>query len=101
MSDPSIESDPASPGTALVARLARLDTCAVSDALDRLGLTGAVSGLRPMWQCPRIAGRVITVKLKPASGERPARHLGPAAVDAAAPGNVIVIDHAGRSEAAG
>jgi regulator of RNase E activity RraA len=85
----------------LVARLARLDTCAVSDALDRLGLPGAVSGLRPMWPCPRIAGRVITVKLKLADGERPARHLGTAAVEAATPGDVIVIDHAGRSEAAG
>jgi 4-hydroxy-4-methyl-2-oxoglutarate aldolase len=85
----------------LVARLAKLDTCAVSDALDRLGLSGAVNGLHPMWPCPRTVGRVITVKLKRAGGERPARHLGTAAVDAAIPGDVIVIDHGGRLEAAG
>ena len=88
-------------GDSLVARLARLDTCAVSDALDRLGLAGAVSGLRPMWPCPRIAGRVITVKLKLADGTKAARHLGTAAVEAAMPGDVIVVDHAGRAEAAG
>ena len=85
----------------LADRLGRLDTCAVSDALDRLGLAGAVSGLRPMWPCPRIAGRVVTVKLKLADGSRSARHLGTAAVEAAGPGDVIVVDHGGRSEAAG
>jgi 4-hydroxy-4-methyl-2-oxoglutarate aldolase len=85
----------------LIERLARLDSCAVSDALDRLGLPGAVNGLRPMWACPRIVGRVVTVKLKRAGGERPARHLGTAAVEAAGPGDVIVVDHAGRLEVAG
>jgi regulator of RNase E activity RraA len=104
----------------LAERLARLDTCAVSDALDRLGLPGAVNGLRPMWPCPRTVGRVVTVKLKragrkpPSSGQsedakpinqpaasHPARHLGTAAVEAAAPGDVIVVDHGGRLEAAG
>ena len=39
------------------ARLGRLDSCAVSDALDRLGLPGAVRGLAPLWPCPRIVGR--------------------------------------------
>ena len=49
-----------------LARLALLDTCGVSDALDRLGLQGAVLGLQPMWPCPRIAGQVITVRLRKA-----------------------------------
>jgi hypothetical protein len=31
----------------LVKRLRALDTCAVSDALDRHGLTGVAGGLRP------------------------------------------------------
>ena len=94
----------------LVARLARMDTCAVSDALDRLGLPGAVNGIRPMWSCPRTVGRVVTVKLVRASdrpssvavpASHPARHLGTAAVEAASPGDVIVVDHGGRLEAAG
>ena len=87
---------------ALAARLARLDTCGVSDALDRLGLPGAVFGLKPMWPCPRIAGQVITVKLRLAApGEHAPRHLGTAAIEAGGPGTVIVIEHHDRADAAG
>lgn len=86
----------------LAARLARLDTCGVSDALDRLGLQGAVLGLRPMWPCPRIAGQVITVRLRRADhGEHAPRHLGTAAIEAGGPGSVIVIEHHDRDDAAG
>ena len=86
----------------LAARMARLDTCGVSDALDRLGLQGAVLGLRPMWPCPRIAGEVITVRLRRAEhGEHAPRHLGTAAVEAGGPGMVIVIEHHDREDAAG
>ena len=86
----------------LAARLARLDTCGVSDALDRLGLQGAVLGLRPMWPCPRIAGQVITVRLRRAEhGEHAPRHLGTAAIEAGGPGTVIVIEHHDREDAAG
>ncbi|HEY2596193.1 MAG TPA: RraA family protein [Chloroflexota bacterium] len=86
----------------LAARLARLDTCGVSDAMDRLGLTGAVQGLRPMWPCPRIAGQVITVRLRRAEpGDHSPRHLGTAAIEAGGPGQVIVIEHHDRDDAAG
>jgi regulator of RNase E activity RraA len=86
----------------LAARLARLDTCGVSDALDRLGLQGAVLGLKPMWPCPRIAGQVITVRLRKAEpGEHAPRHLGTAAIEAGGPGSVIVIEHHSRDDAAG
>src|ERR1700738_2497960 len=86
----------------LAARLARLDTCCVSDALDRLGLDGAPLGLQPMWPCPRIAGRVITVRLRRAEpGEHAPRHLGTAAIEAGGPGSVIVIEHHDRADAAG
>jgi 4-hydroxy-4-methyl-2-oxoglutarate aldolase len=89
-------------GDSLAARLARLDTCGVSDALDRLGLDGAVLGLRPMWPCPRVAGEVITVRLRRADpGEHAARHLGTAAIEAGGPGQVIVIEHHDREDAAG
>ncbi len=86
----------------LSARLARLDTCGVSDAMDRLGLTGAVQGLQPMWPCPRIAGQVITVRLRRAEpGDHSPRHLGTAAIEAGGPGQVIVIEHHDREDAAG
>ncbi len=82
----------------VLARLAKLDTCAVSDALDRLGLRGATFGVRPLWSCPRIVGRAVTVRIKPAGLEKPKQHLGTAAIDAAKPGDVIVIDSGGRPD---
>jgi regulator of RNase E activity RraA len=85
-----------------VARLAKLDTCAVSDALDRLGLIGTVTGIRPLSLPVRIAGRVVTVRLKPKEDtDVSVRHLGTAAIVAANPGDVIVIDHQARDDAAG
>lgn len=86
----------------LAAKLARLDTCAVSDALDRLGLAGTVHGIHAVWSGPRIAGRVVTVKLRPQEpGEELRVHLGAAAIQAAQPGDVIVVANDGRVEAAG
>jgi regulator of RNase E activity RraA len=74
-------------------RLSRLDCCAVSDALDKLTLTGVVSGLPRLSGSGRIAGRVITMKLgtgAPPPG--PTRHLGTTAIEAANPGDVIVVE---------
>ena len=85
----------------LVARLAQLDTCAVSDALDRLGLPGAVTGIQAMSSPTKIAGRAVTVKLVPKGQEAAVRHLGTAAIEAASPGDVIVVDHGGRTNVAG
>jgi 4-hydroxy-4-methyl-2-oxoglutarate aldolase len=77
----------------LVSRLNRLDACAVSDALDKLGLPPAVSGIDRFSTDRRIAGRVLTVKLDRAEGRPPAtRHLCTAAIEAAQPGDVIVIE---------
>ncbi|CAH0038204.1 unnamed protein product [Clonostachys solani] len=45
-------------------KLSALDTNTVADALDLLGMKGAVYGLRPLWNCPSIAGRVSTVKFQ-------------------------------------
>ena len=82
----------------LRARLGKLDTCAVSDALDRLGLKGATIGIRPVWPCPRIVGRAVTVKIKPAGLDKPKQHLGTPAIEAARPGDVIVVDSGGRPD---
>jgi 4-hydroxy-4-methyl-2-oxoglutarate aldolase len=82
----------------LVERIAVLDTCAVSDALDHLGLRGATVGLRPLWACPKIAGRAVTVKVIPAGVTKPAAHLATPAIEAASPGDVIVVDNAGRTD---
>ena len=75
------------------ARLGRLDACAVSDALDKLGLAGVVTGLQRLTTDRRISGRVVTVKLEKDDG-RPAasRHLGTTAIEAAQAGDVIVLE---------
>lgn len=84
----------------LITRLAKLDTCAVSDALDRLGLKGATVGIHPVWSCPRIVGRAVTVKIKPAGLDKPKHHLGTQAIEAARPGDMIAVDNAGRTDVA-
>jgi len=78
--------------------LAKLDTCAASDALDSLGLKGATWGVGPLWQCPRIVGRAVTMKIKPVGLQQPAQHLGTAPIESAKPGDVIVIDNGGKLE---
>lgn len=77
----------------IVTRLNRLDTCAVSDAMDKLGLRGVVTGIHQLSTTRRIAGRVITVKLGIDDG-RPlaARHLSTTAIETAEPGDVIVVE---------
>ena len=82
----------------IIERLLKLDTCAVSDGMDRLGLTGATYGVRPMWPCPKIVGRAVTMKIKPVGLDKPKQHLGTLPIDAAQPGDVIVIDNGGRPD---
>jgi regulator of RNase E activity RraA len=81
-------------------RLLRLDTGAVSDAMDQLGLKGATYGIRPAWQCPRIAGPAVTVKAIPVGQTPPPQHINIHAITEAAPGSVLVIDDAGRTDVA-
>ncbi len=75
-----------------VSRLGALDSCAVSDALDKLGLKGAVTGIHRFTTEQRIAGRVLTVKLDRAEGRSNTRHLCTTAIDAATPGDIIVVE---------
>jgi len=81
--------------------------------MDQLGLTGVADGLRALTVVRRVTGPVITVQLGPAGGDpaggraagggapRSGRHLGTAAIDAAQPGDVIVVAAGGRTDAAG
>jgi 4-hydroxy-4-methyl-2-oxoglutarate aldolase len=84
----------------LLDRLAVLDACAVSDALERHGLPPAVIGLAGVGHAHAFAGRAITVQLGPADGSPSARHLGTAAVDASGPSDVIVVANHGRADCA-
>ena len=82
----------------IIERMAKLDSCAVSDALDSLNLKGATWGVRPQWPCPKIVGRAVTMKIKPAGLEQPTQHLGTAPIEAARPGDIIVIDNGGQPQ---
>ncbi len=85
---------------AVLERLLALDVCAVSDALDRLQLPASVSGLEPRTLRTRIAGRAATVKF--AAGSRTgARHACTAAVEAAEPGGIVVVEQRTGVDAAG
>ena len=73
-------------------RLRGLDTCAVSDALDALGLPPSVAGLKPLSVERKVAGAVVTVKLGTTPPSRHKRHLGTAAILACQAGDVIVVE---------
>ena len=75
-----------------VARLHQMDSCAVSDALDKLGLPGSVTGIQRLSSDQRIAGRVRTVKLDRAEGRTNTRHLCTTAIESATPGDIICVE---------
>lgn len=76
-------------------RILKLSTTNLSDAMDKLGIRGAVSGIRPMYDCPRITGRAVTIKITAAGMLKSEHHLGVHAIDAADKGDIIVIDNHG------
>jgi 4-hydroxy-4-methyl-2-oxoglutarate aldolase len=85
-----------------VARLRKVDCCAVSDALDSLNLKGVVSGLPQRSGEGRIAGQVITVKLGiGAAPAGPPRHLCTTAIETGGSDNVIVVEQRTGVEAGG
>lgn len=78
--------------TDTLSRLAALDTNTVSDALDFLGLPGATYGIRPLWNCPSIAGRASTVQLGPKQSSAPTVHLITPVIEAiTTPDRILVI----------
>lgn len=82
-------------------RLAELDCCAVSDALDALAIPGLAQGFQA-FSCPgRISGRVVTVQLGDDDGRITRQHLGTSAVDSSGSDDVIVVAHNGRLDVAG
>ena len=74
-----------------------LSTCNLSDALDRLGTGGQVTGILPLWHgCPKIAGRAMTMKLTPEATHSTV--IGTLeAIQASTAGDVLVIDNGGRA----
>jgi len=83
-----------------IRRLARIDSCALSDALDKLGLKGQLTHLPQRSGEGRIAGVATTFKVGP--GEPPPgppRHLGTTAIEESGPESIIVIEQSSGVEA--
>jgi len=82
----------------LLSRLAALDACIVSDALDFVGLSGATIGIKPLWPCARIVGRAITVQAGAKSDSKPTHHMNTTAIAAGGSESVLVIANNGRED---
>jgi len=70
-----------------VQRAARLDTTAISDALDRLGIAGQCLNIKPLDPRFRLTGRAFTILYGPAGN--PAGTVGDY-IDDVRPGSVVV-----------
>ncbi|MCC6436299.1 MAG: RraA family protein [Acidimicrobiales bacterium] len=82
--------------TTIAARLAALDTPALSDALDRLGIEGQAVGLLPLDRSFRGVGQAFTVRMLPRglSGKSVGDYI-----DDVPAGHMVVIDNGGRLDA--
>jgi regulator of RNase E activity RraA len=78
----------------LVLEFKQLDTTAVSDALDRLGIRGGYCGITPRVQGVKAAGRAFTVHYRPCGVEKGT--VGDF-LDDVEPGQVVVLDNGGRT----
>jgi 4-hydroxy-4-methyl-2-oxoglutarate aldolase len=79
-----------------VERARKLDTTALSDAMDRLGIAGQCLGIKPLDHGFRAAGRAFTILYGPAG--KPPGTVGDF-IDDIPPGSMVVIDNGGRENA--
>jgi len=79
-----------------IQRASRLDTTALSDALDRLGIAGQCLNIKPLDPRFRLAGRAFTILYGPAG--TPPGTVGDY-IDDVPPGGVVVLDNGGRENA--
>jgi len=79
-----------------VLRASKLDTTALSDAMDRLGISGQCLGIKPLKPTFRLAGRAFTILYGPAG--LPPGTVGDY-IDDVEPGGVVVLDNGGRENA--
>lgn len=80
----------------IIARLKKLPTAAISDALDVVGLPGALNGITPLANGFRAVGPAFTVRYVPIDSEQGAT-VGDF-LDDVPPGGIVVIDNAARTD---
>ena len=79
-----------------VGRASRLDTTALSDAMDRLGIAGQCLGIKPLDHGMRLTGRAFTILYGPSG--KPSGTVGDY-IDDVPEGHVVVLDNGGRENA--
>jgi regulator of RNase E activity RraA len=79
-----------------IQRASKLDTTALSDALDRLGIAGQCLNIKPLDPRFRLTGRAFTILYGPAG--TPPGTVGDY-IDDVPPGGVVVLDNGGRENA--
>ena len=78
----------------IVAQFQKLDTTAVSDALDRLGIKGGCTGIQAQVPGTKAAGRAFTVRYRPCGVEKGT--VGDF-LDDVPQGQIVVLDNGGRT----
>jgi regulator of RNase E activity RraA len=79
-----------------IQRASWLDTTALSDALDRLGIAGQCLGIKPLDHRFRLTGRAFTILYGPAG--KPPGTVGDY-IDDVPEGGIVVLDNGGRENA--
>jgi regulator of RNase E activity RraA len=79
-----------------IERASKLDTTSLSDALDRLGISGQCLGIKPLDHRFRMTGRAFTLLYGPSA--KPSGTVGDY-IDDLAPDTVVVLDNGGRENA--
>jgi 4-hydroxy-4-methyl-2-oxoglutarate aldolase len=80
-----------------VERASKLDTATISDALDKLRISGQCLGIKPRNHDFRLAGRAYTILYGPLDAHNPGT-VGDF-IDKLEEGTVVVIDNGGREDA--
>src|SRR5207237_7479784 len=75
----------------------RLPTAAISDAMDRLAIPGQAFGITPLDVRFRLVGRAFTIRYRPVGAVEKGT-VGDY-IDDVSPGDVVVLDNAGRLDA--
>lgn len=80
-------------GAELVKAFSEMDTCCVSDAADRVGVTCGLLGIKPVNRGTKLCGQAFTVRYIPCGTVKGT--VGDF-LDQVQPGQIVVIDNAGR-----
>jgi regulator of RNase E activity RraA len=86
------------PPAEIIEKFKKYSTCNVSDALDKLRLKSGIWGIRPFYECEKLVGTALTMRLTAEGMTKNESHIGADVIEMGGKGDVIVIDNAGRTD---